>query len=415
MRRVFIRSVLFSLTVYGALSPALALDHVFENVTIKGRGGALASIPRMEITDTNLTREEIDRLLSGEALSAETNGLVAKLQAKRISIPHMTFIAGGAEKGSILIRDKLVVNIDKGRFERISISGVDGKFTVTGAGDGALASGPIVLENGDFSSLLQAALKGDILDGVAKLGAFSWTGFQMLVPDKDVPRTAVGGNQYMIGLGALKGSTTYAGEVPLKTLGVVEGLTFAAPQTSEAGRMLASFGYDKLAIGMTFDGTYDPVKMTYVLRDYTLSGVGVGLVKFTGIFGALEPKAFIGEGSARADALSNANMSALALNYVDSGLFNKALSYYASTVGKNTEAVRSEWAMLVTGLLPMLMGGDPASLKIAESLGAFVREPKSLNVSLKAKGAPVRISDAPGMADPTAFLDRVELIVTANR
>ena len=168
MRRAFVRPVLYSLALYGALSPALALDHVLENVTIKGPDGALASIPRMEIADTNLTRPEIDRLLSGEALSAETNALVAKLRAKRISIPHMTFIAGGDEKGSILIRDKLVVNIDKGRFERISINGVEGKFTIPGAGDGALASGPIVLENGDFSSLLQAALKGDVLEIVSE-------------------------------------------------------------------------------------------------------------------------------------------------------------------------------------------------------------------------------------------------------
>jgi hypothetical protein len=415
MRRAFVRPVLYSLALYGALSPALALDHVLENVTIKGPDGALASIPRMEIADTNLTRQEIDRLLSGEALSAETNALVAKLRAKRISIPHITFIAGGDQKGSILIRDKLVVNIDKGRFERISINGVEGKFTIPGAGDGALASGPIVLENGDFSSLLQAALKGDVLDGVAKLGAFSWTGFQMLVPDKDVPRTALGGNHYKISLGSLKGSTTYAEEIPLKTLGVIEALTFAAPQASEAGRMLASFGYDKLDVGLTFDGLYDPAKMTYALNDYTISGIGAGALKFSGAFGGLETKAFVGEGNERLDALARGSMSALALNYVDRGFFNKALSYYASTVGKNTESLRSEWAMLVTGLLPMLMGGDPASLKIAESLGAFVRDPKSLNVSLKAKGAPVRFSDAPALADPSAFLNKVELSVTANR
>jgi hypothetical protein len=72
-------------------------------------------------------------------------------------------------------------------------------------------------------------------------------------------------------------------------------------------------------------------------------------------------------------------------------------------------------ALLVTGLLPMLMGGDPASLKIAESLGAFVRDPKSLSVSLKAKGAPVRFLDAPTLADPSAFLAKVDVAVTANK
>lgn len=418
MRRAFVRSALYCLTASSALalSPAMALDHVLENVTIKGAGdGPEISIPRLEIADTNLTRAEIDRLLSGEALASETNALAAKLQAKRISIPQMILIGRGDEKGSIVIRDQLVVNIDKGRFERASISSVEGKFNINGAGDGALASGPIALENGDFSRLLEAARTGDVLDGVAKLGAFSWTGFQLLIPDKDVPRTAIGGNQYMIGLSSLKGSTTYAGDVPLKTLGVMEGLTFVAPQASEAGRTLATFGYDKLDIGVTFEGIYDPAKMSYGLNDYTLSGVGVGALRFTGAFGGLEPKAFTGIGDERLTALSRGDVSALTMNYVDRGLFNKALNYYASTVGKNTESVRTEWAMLVTGLLPMLMGGDPASLKIAENLGAFVRDPKSLNVSLKAKGAPVRFSDAPALADPAAFLDKVELNVSANQ
>lgn len=419
MRRIHARSVVYSLALCGALSsalsPAQALDHVLENLTIKNADGPEISIPRMEVIDTNLTRAEIDRLLSGQIPPAEANALASRLQAKRISIPQMNLTARGDEKGTIIIRDQLAVNIDKGRFEKVSISSVEGKFTINGAGDGALASGPIVLENGDFSSLLAAALNGEVLDGVAKLGSFSWSGFQLLMPDKDVPRTAVGGNQYMIGLGALKGSTTYAGEIPLKTLGVLEGLTFAAPQTSEAGRMLASFGYEKLDLGMTFDGIYDPAKMTYALSDYTVSGAGAGVLKFSGAFGGLEPKAFIGIGDEREAALSRGNMSALALNYVDRGLFNKALNYYASTVGKNTESVRTEWAMLVTGLLPMLMGGDPASLKIADSLGSFVREPKSLNVSLKAKGDPVRFSDAPALADPAAFLDRVELSVSANK
>lgn len=415
MRRVFFRYVLFSLTLLGAPAPALALDHVLENVTIKISDVSEVQIPRMEITDTNLTRAEIDRLLSGEATATERSALATKLQARRISVPQMNLIGRGEEKGTIVIRDQLAVNIDKGLFERVSITSLEGKFTMTGAGEGALASGPIVLENGDFSSLLQAALKGDVLDGVAKLGAFSWSGFQMLVPDKDVPRTAIGGNHYKISLGALKGSTTYAGEVPLKTLGVIEGLTFAAPQASEAGRMLASFGYDKLDFGFTFDGIYDPTKMSYALSDYTITGVGAGALKLTGAFGGLEPGAFMGEGDARLAALSRGNMSALTLNYVDSGLFGKALSYYASTVGKNTESVRNEWAMLVTGLLPMLMGGDPSSLKIADSLGSFVRDPKSLHVSLKAKGAPVPFSEAPALADPIAFLNRVELSVTANK
>jgi hypothetical protein len=416
MRRAFVRYALFPVALLSIVGPALALDHVLENVTIKGGAdGSELAIPRMEITETNLTRAEINKLLSLDASADEANALAGRLQAKRISIPQMTLIARGDDTGTIVISNQLVVNIDKGRFERISIDGIEGKFMIKEAGAGSLSSGPIVMQDGDFSKMLDAARNGDMLDGVAKLGAFSWAGLQMNFPDKDTPRTAVGGNLYKIGLASLKGSTTYAGEVPLKSVGALEGMTFVAPLASEAGRALASFGYEKLDVGMTFEGVYDPAKRAYSLNDYTISGVSAGALKFTGAFGGLESKALVGEGDERLNALSRGDVSALTLNYVDRGLFGKALGFYASSVGKDVESVRSEWAMLVTGLLPMLMGGDPASLKIAESLGAFVRDPKSLNVSLKAKGAPVRFLDAPTLADPSAFLAKVDVAVTANK
>ena len=129
MRRAFLRSALFPVALLSIVGPALALDHVLENVTIKGGAdGSELAIPRMEITETNLTRAEINKLLSLDASADEANALAGRLQAKRISIPQMTLIARGDDTGTIVISNQLVVNIDKGRFERISIDGIEGKF-----------------------------------------------------------------------------------------------------------------------------------------------------------------------------------------------------------------------------------------------------------------------------------------------
>ncbi len=82
MRRAFVRYALLPLALFGVVGPALALDHVLENVAIKGGAdGSELAIPRMEITDTNLTRAEIDKLLSLDASADEASALASRLQA----------------------------------------------------------------------------------------------------------------------------------------------------------------------------------------------------------------------------------------------------------------------------------------------------------------------------------------------
>lgn len=71
--------------------------------------------------------------------------------------------------------------------------------------------------------------------------------------------------------------------------------------------------------------------------------------------------------------------------------------------------------MMIVGMLPMLMGGDPAALKLSEALSAFVTQPKSLSISLKGKKGPINFTDLSKLADPSALLSQVEITAVANR
>ena len=103
------------------------------------------------------------------------------------------------------------------------------------------------------------------------------------------------------------------------------------------------------------------------------------------------------------------------LRYVDSGLFDKALVFFAKSQGKDPAAVRKEWAMMIVGMLPMLMGGDSVALRLSEALSAFVTQPKSLAISLKGKNGPINFADFGRFADPSYLLSQVEITAVANK
>ena len=89
--------------------------------------------------------------------------------------------------------------------------------------------------------------------------------------------------------------------------------------------------------------------------------------------------------------------------------------YVAKSQGKDPAAVRKEWAMMIVGMLPMLMGGDPVALKLSEALSAFVTQPKSLAISLKGKNGPINMADFSRLMDPAFLLSQVEITAVANR
>jgi hypothetical protein len=237
----------------------------------------------------------------------------------------------------------------------------------------------------------------------------------MTMPDTDLPANAAGGNMYRVGLKSVRAATDYAGDVPTKAVASFNGLYFYAPPGSEAGRTLASFGYDRVEIGLHFDGAYNPATKSFQLTDYSISGLNAGSLALSGGFNDIAPSAFTGNNATRLAALMNGAISSVNLRYVDDGLFDKALAFYAATQGKEAVAVRKEWAMMIVNMLPMLMGANPAALKLSEALSAFVSQPKSLAISLKGKNGPVGMADLMKLANPMLLLSQVEITAVANR
>lgn len=402
-----------ALATLAAAGPAAAQNNVtLDNLRITmPEGKSTLTIPKVEVTDTNLSRDEIARLFSSNLDKTEANALATRMKAARISIPEAA-LAG--KEGRIAFGPFLASGIDQGRFEKASLAAFGGSYTDENGEEGSVKSGALELEGGNLASVLAAARAGDMAGATVQLGRISWSGFEMTFADKDTAKTVPGGNRYTIKLGSLEARTSYEGVVPLKSAGELKGFVIEPPKGSGFGKSLADFGLQRLDLGLAIAATYDPNARVLSVQDYTVSGVDAGSLGLSGQFGSLDSGIFTAMGPVRLKALFGGDVSQLQAKFVNRGLFEKALAYFAKQQKKTVESLRAEWAAMSTQILPLLLGGDPASLSLAQSLQTFINDPKSLTISLKARGASVPIAQLQAIRDPQTFLALVEVSAKAN-
>lgn len=415
MIRPHLRPVAMSFAIIlAAPFSAFALESfVLENVRFEmPTQKASVLLKRVEFVDTNLTREEAQKLLSLDANKTDQLAVIAKAQAKRIAVPEVTIEPKGNRTGLLTLRGYEVNDLNQGRFARAALVSIDGTMTEDGRA-GSIKSGPIVLEQGDFGRILSAVKDGDFTNGVAQLGKFSWTGFELLFPDPKAPAGPDG--QVKVTMASFTGANTYDGDLPSNMKGELKNLVFEPGKATEIGQNLTKFGYDKLDLGLTITANYDAAKKAFALTDYTITGVNAGALTFSGMFGNIDRAALIGDRMARLGSLMQGDVSEFTVRFVNQGLFDKALNFYAASVNRPAADIKGEWSVAVTGMLPMILGGDPSALKLAEALTTFLRDPKNLTVTLKGKNGPVRFIEAAQIKDPATFMQKVSVTATANQ
>lgn len=408
---VFSASILALSAVCGA---AFAADIRIDALEVDSPNGKQkVLIKNLEMINTNLTRDDIVALFAGKGDKKENFAIAARAKFDRLVIPEIVFNGTPGNEGQIIARNYVVVKYDQGKFQSVSLASFGGKIFQKDAGaDVEMKSGSIELLDGDFSKMLAAAAQGETEAGNGRLARFAWNGFEVRFPEKS--RTGVA--MHLVTIGSVIAEGKYDGEMPTRGFATIKDVVFTPGAGSGAAQSMSMFGYDKVQGTFNMDGTYDSAKRSFRLTDLSLSGPASGTLALTGLFGSIGPDAFRGSTNlARIGALMAGDVDSMAIDYKDAGLFEKALVFYAKMNGKDPQAVRTEWAGMVAGVLPMLAGGDASIVKASGALAEFVRSPKSLNISLKGKNGPVKFSELQALRDPQAALQKIELTATANR
>lgn len=402
-----------SLAVIAFVSSAHAADFTIENVSVQqpDKKGTV-TIKSIAVRGSNLSREEFMRMYDPATPKDESLALVKKLQAASISVPEVLLTRNDDKPGSITFKGYEIAGYDQGKFAKFAMAGMDGKFKPDAdGGEVSVKAGNLLLEDCDFSKLLEAAAKGDLAESTTRIGKMNFRDFEVLYPEK----SPAGPMIHTFRINSITANATYEGNLPLKSVAEVKGVAFIPAAKSGAATAMEQFGYKQVDAGIRGEGTYNPSSKSYDLTDFSLSGVNVGALSLKGLFGAVGPEAFNGGQTARLGALMASEISNLTLRYADNGLFDKALVFYANMNGKDPKAVRQEWAGMIAGVLPMVLGGDPGGLKLAAAVSDFVKAPKSLTISVKGKAGPVRVSDLQQIGDPTELVKRIDIEASANK
>jgi len=400
---------LFALMALGGA--ALAADISLENVRIQPADDKTSVVlSRVDVRGANLTRAEVEKLFSAATSQEERLEITSRMQASLLSIPEVKIVNTGDEPGEVTISGFAVTNIADGKFERMSVDGLRGQIAVEDSGgDLTLRAGAMTLQDGDLSQLFSSIKAGDPSEAGARFGKFSLANFHARFPE---PEAKV---FHEIGFGLLEGEGKYDGDVPTVSTGAIRDLVFTPAPESEVGQGMAAFGYNQVKLDVVFSGSYDAAARAYRLNEYTMKGDDTGALTLSGLFGNIGKDVFTGGAQGRVAALMQGGVNEFSLRFDNNGLFDKAVAFYGNMTGAQPDAVRQEWAGLVGGALPMLLGGGSGSLQVASAVGDFIKDARNIRLTVKGKGGTIGFSDLAGIDNPMELMKKIDIDATANQ
>ena len=404
--------VALSLSGQLASGQALALEDVtLTNVKIDD-GTSIILFPRVEVTATNLSRDEVSQLFSTATTKDTLSALLAKMEAARLYIPEGSI---SEKDGKANLRAISAAKINKGQFEKFDFAGMDASFTLDNRGPGSFKMNALSLDQGDVSGLFDALRTGRPEGMNLRIGKMNWAGFEAIIPDEEISPTAPGGNLIKISLGSVAGENQYQGKIPVSGFVDVKNVIVTLPPSSEPAQQLKAYGYDKIDMSLAVQFTYDPEKRSQKLDRLDIILANAGTLGIAGLISNIDMEALSKGDAAALMAMMNMEVGMLEIKYINAGLAEKALAFYSNLQKKSPDAARQELSAMASGMLPMFLGTSPSAKKLADAVSAFIAAPKSLVITLKSRGPALKLQDMAEFTDPASFFKKVDVDAVANR
>jgi hypothetical protein len=375
------------------------------------KGGKL-TIAHVDVMGTNLTREEVAALFSPQTPKDQAGAILLKMRAQKFAIPLVTLEDAD---GRFNLRGIEATNVADGHIEHLGFAGGEGSGVTAKGGNAAITLGQLDIVEADFTVLFEALRGGDLIGRQIPARSLLWKGGEASFPDNDTPANAPGGNLFKMSMGPLAVDTVYQGKIPVHAFVDWKGMSIVPPPASKAGQALTAFGYPSIAFSLRATGAYDPAREIYTFEDISLQAPQAGTMSFKFALASVGVDFLTGNRAAKAAALAGARVQNLSLGYADDGLLGKAAAFVARQQNKTPEAVRREWSMLANQFIPLGLGGDPSSLRIAATVAKFINEGGALTLSAQARGEAPKIGDLKASGNLKALQNNYALEAVAAR
>ncbi|MGA2795129.1 MAG: hypothetical protein ABSE69_16685 [Roseiarcus sp.] len=392
-----------------AAAPQDSATVTLDDFTVTSQHGDVITIKHAVFEGANLSKQEIVKMLTPDTSPEDELALVRKLKAASISIPSIDIAK--KKGGAIHIHDVSATDVDSGKIGKLGFSGVDG----AGTGDDgpvSVKSGALRLENADLSGALGSAGDPAEASPMAHLGFLSWQGVDVVAPDKE---SAAQGGAIHFALASVESRNNYDGETFRDSATTLKGLIIEPSKGSEFANSLGALGYTSVELSASAVVRYDAEGKKLAVEDITIDYAKAGSIGVKASFGGIDPAVFGKDRGAQLAAVADGEISSLEIKFVNSGVFEKAVAYYAHQQNTTPEALRQQWAAVAGQMLPVMLGGDPAALKVAAEAQKFIAAPTSLTIALRPRAEALKFTDFMAMGDPTALLAKINIEASANK
>ncbi len=389
-----------------AAAPTHAADVVLDQAVLAAGDKGKVTFRNVLLSDCNLSQSEAASLFSGALTREEAGALLERLTAKQMKIPEAEILTEGGDH--YVLHDIVADNIVKSGADSLTLASVDGVMP-DDSGDATFHSGPLRFQNLSLPGFAAALRGADLGLPAYRFAHLNWEGGQVSVVDKGTPAGAPGGNRILIHAGASQIDQTFdTGGAQLSVDARFNDLSVKMPPQSKGGTTLTAFGYPEVAADAHFSGAYDAAAKTYKLADYSFDLRQIGKIAFSSQISGLDKAAFLGDKDARQQAMQAATVDWAQIDVTNSGLFDKIVAFVALSQGRGPDQVKAEWRSVVSQA-PLLFSGAPAIGVTARAVDRFIVDPKTLTLRVKAKNGPLKVMDLLHIADPLAFVARLDV------
>jgi hypothetical protein len=378
-----------------------------DDFTTTSKEGAKITIKHADFKGTNLSKDEIVKMLTPDTSADDETALVQKFKVAEMSIPLIDIVP--KDGGAVHVHDVMGKDIDSGKIGKFSISGIDGGGTDKD-GPVTIKTGALTLEDADLTDALGAAKDPSQISPMAHLGHFSWVGVDMTVPDKDA-----GGKPIHIALGSMEARNTYDGDVFKQGETTLKNLVIEPAAGSEFANNIGILGYKSVQLTAHIAAHYDAGAKKLTLDDFTIDSANAGAIGLKADFTDIDPSVFGPDANARLAAVAGGGVSGVEIKFANAGLFEKSVAFFADQQKLTPEALKKQWQAAAGQMLPAVLGGDPSALKIAGEAQKFIGAPTNLTVVVKPKSGSFKFADAMSGGDPMAVISTLDIVATANK
>ena len=397
-----------SAAVLAFAGPAAAADVTIDNLAFKSLDGDSFAIAHVEFANTNLSKDEVVKLLTPDTPTDDQRALAQKLKADKIAIPSIDIV--GKDGSKIHLAGLTASHVDAGRIEALDLASLAATGTDNG-GAVSVKSDALHFDGVDIAQLLADDDPASAALPPSRLVGMTLAGLDIVAPD---PENAPGQTIH-VAIGSIEAHNEYAGAAIKQGDVKIVGIVLEPSAGSGAGKSLASLGYSKIELGMIVSAKYQADAKSFALENFVIDGAQMGSVGLKANFTDVSPQLFGADSAGRMQALFDAGVASLEIKLVNGGVFEKALAYYAKQQSLPPDKLRAQWTAMVGQMAPVMLGGNPAGLALGAEAQKFVAEPKTLTISAKVKSGALKASDFLAISDSAEFASKLDISAAANR